>query len=220
MGDAAHLSSPIGGEGLNSALMDAADIAWKLALVVRGEALRSLLDAYAIERQLADRHVLEVSDMLHRGALALAAAATAPAPPPDPARILALARARAMLDVSYAGSPLVGEHPGTDAAPPGSLPGPRPGERFPERIRLTGTRHALLLFGAGAPPDPFRRRWRDLVAMEDAAGFDAARSGVPAGGALLVRPDGFIGYRLAQAGEAGFAALDAHLASYLAPARA
>jgi len=61
LGDAAHMSSPLGGEGLNSALMDAADIAWKLALVVRGAAKPSLLDSYAIERGLADRHVLEVS---------------------------------------------------------------------------------------------------------------------------------------------------------------
>jgi 2-polyprenyl-6-methoxyphenol hydroxylase-like FAD-dependent oxidoreductase len=38
LGDAAHLSSPLGGEGLNSSLMDAADIAWKLALVLRGAA--------------------------------------------------------------------------------------------------------------------------------------------------------------------------------------
>jgi FAD binding domain len=94
MGDAAHLSSPIAGEGLNSALMDAADIAWKLALVVRGAALRTLLDTYEIERQLADRRVLEVSDMLHRRALGLATApAASPEPPPDPAHALALARA-------------------------------------------------------------------------------------------------------------------------------
>jgi 2-polyprenyl-6-methoxyphenol hydroxylase-like FAD-dependent oxidoreductase len=54
LGDAAHMSSPLGGEGLNAALMDAADIAWKLALVVRGAAKPSLLDSYAIERGLAD----------------------------------------------------------------------------------------------------------------------------------------------------------------------
>ena len=50
LGDAAHLSSPLGGEGLNAAFMDAADIAWKLTLVIRGEARPSLLDSYATER--------------------------------------------------------------------------------------------------------------------------------------------------------------------------
>jgi 2-polyprenyl-6-methoxyphenol hydroxylase-like FAD-dependent oxidoreductase len=48
--DAADMSSPLGGHGLNAALMDAADIAWKLALVVRGAAKPSLLDSCAIER--------------------------------------------------------------------------------------------------------------------------------------------------------------------------
>jgi 6-methylpretetramide 4-monooxygenase / 4-hydroxy-6-methylpretetramide 12a-monooxygenase len=65
LGDAAHLSSPLGGEGLNAAFMDAADIAWKLALVMRGAAQPSLLESYAAERGIADHHVLDVSDEVH-----------------------------------------------------------------------------------------------------------------------------------------------------------
>ena len=51
------------------------------------------------------------------------------------------------------------------------------------------------------------------------AGLDAARAGVPDGGAVLVRPDGFIGFRATPADTAGMNALDAHLASYLVPVR-
>jgi len=73
LGDAGHLSSPLGGEGLNTAFMDAADIAWKLALVVRGAAKPSLLDSYATERGLADHHALEVSDEVHGSVMKLVA---------------------------------------------------------------------------------------------------------------------------------------------------
>jgi hypothetical protein len=51
-----------------------------------------------------------------------------------------------------------------------------------------------------------------------AEGFDAAAAGAPGGGAVLVRPDGFIGFRAAPADATTMAALDAHLASYLIPA--
>jgi 2-polyprenyl-6-methoxyphenol hydroxylase-like FAD-dependent oxidoreductase len=224
MGDAAHLSSPIGGEGLNSALMDAADIAWKLALVVRGAARPTLLASYEAERSLADHRVLEVSDSLHRRVMDLVAAcagggSTAPAKtPPDPARALELARARAMLDVTYAGSELVGEYVGPDMLP---FPSPAPGSRFPECIRLTDTSHHLLTFGEVATLNRFADRWNGLVSILDGtgAGLDAERAGARDGGVVLVRPDGFIGYRAVPADTEGMNALDMHLASYLVPRR-
>ena len=74
LGDSGHMSSSLGGEGINAAFMDAADIAWKLALVVRGAAKPSLLASYAIERGMADRHALEVSNDIHGHITALVAA--------------------------------------------------------------------------------------------------------------------------------------------------
>jgi 2-polyprenyl-6-methoxyphenol hydroxylase-like FAD-dependent oxidoreductase len=50
LGDAAHVHSPVGGQGMNTGLMDAANLAWKLALVLRGEAEPRLLESYGAER--------------------------------------------------------------------------------------------------------------------------------------------------------------------------
>ena len=217
LGDAAHMSSPLGGEGLNSALMDAADIAWKLALVVRGAAKPSLLDSYAIERGLADRHVLEVSDEVHRLVTELVAMCNGGGvlslPPGGRAEDLAGVRKRLMLDVSYAGSPLVGQAGGEMAGRPS------PGERFPARHWLSGTGHHLIVFGAAPRLDHLRARWGQLVSIVDAASahFDATEAGVPNGGAILVRPDGFIGFRAVPANERTMDALDAQLATYLVP---
>jgi hypothetical protein len=49
-GDAAHIHSPVGGQGLNSGIQDAYNLMWKLALVQHGQALPALLDSYGAER--------------------------------------------------------------------------------------------------------------------------------------------------------------------------
>jgi 2-polyprenyl-6-methoxyphenol hydroxylase-like FAD-dependent oxidoreductase len=56
LGDAAHIHSPVGAQGMNTGLQDAYNLAWKLALVVTGQADEALLDSYETERiPVADR---------------------------------------------------------------------------------------------------------------------------------------------------------------------
>ena len=57
-GDAAHVHSPFGGQGLSLGLVDAANLGWKLAAVVRGEMPESLLDTYTTERRPVAEAVL------------------------------------------------------------------------------------------------------------------------------------------------------------------
>jgi flavin-dependent dehydrogenase len=57
-GDAAHVHSPFGGQGLSLGLVDAANLGWKLAAVIRGEMPESLLDTYTTERRPVAKAVL------------------------------------------------------------------------------------------------------------------------------------------------------------------
>ncbi|MER8096611.1 FAD-dependent monooxygenase [Streptomyces goshikiensis] len=60
-GDAAHIHSPLGAQGLNTGLGDAVNLGWKLAATVRGHAPDGLLDTYADERQPIGAAVLDWS---------------------------------------------------------------------------------------------------------------------------------------------------------------
>ena len=57
-GDAAHIHSPIGGQGMNMGIQDAYNLAWKLALVLHGKARPQLLDSYGVERLRTDRGIV------------------------------------------------------------------------------------------------------------------------------------------------------------------
>ncbi|MCW7540252.1 FAD-dependent monooxygenase [Aquabacterium sp. A7-Y] len=65
-GDAAHVHSPVGAQGMNTGLQDACNLAWKLALVVRRQAPAALLDSYHEERWPLAQRLLRTTDAAFR----------------------------------------------------------------------------------------------------------------------------------------------------------
>jgi 2-polyprenyl-6-methoxyphenol hydroxylase-like FAD-dependent oxidoreductase len=136
-GDAAHIHSPAGGQGMNTGMQDAWNLAWKLALVQRGRAAASLLDTYTPERGGVGEMVLRNADRLTR-------LATMRNPVGRLVRNMVagllgrmrafrcrLARVLSELDIGYPHSPLNGEDSGRRWA----WHSVRPGDRLPN-VRL------------------------------------------------------------------------------------
>jgi 2-polyprenyl-6-methoxyphenol hydroxylase-like FAD-dependent oxidoreductase len=133
-GDAAHIHSPAGGQGMNTGLQDAANLAWKLAAVLRGGASDALLDSYGAERLPVAQEVLRFTDRIFSAAAgqvgwrawlrdALAPMLVGPASALDVVQDRAF-RKFAQIDIAYA--------PGAAVADGGKGPAPRPGERAPD----------------------------------------------------------------------------------------
>ena len=70
MGDAAHVHSPAGGQGMNNGLQDAHNLAWKLAAVIHGDSPSSILDDYGAERAHITRRIVRDTDMQTRAWMA------------------------------------------------------------------------------------------------------------------------------------------------------
>ncbi|MFI9359388.1 FAD-dependent monooxygenase [Streptomyces lydicus] len=157
-GDAAHIHPPTGAQGMNTGIQDACNLAWKLALVVRGEAGPALLASYDAERRPVGEEV--VGRTVRHATHGIET-------DPDGPRTLMLREAQLL--VSYRGGPL------TDR-PNGPADAPQPGDRAPDCTGLTTpvatyplrlldimrgrTEHVLLLYAA----DP-----ADLVKAAEAA---------------------------------------------------
>ena len=150
VGDAAHLHSPAGGQGMNLGVQDAVNLAWKLALTLRGEADESILESYDAERRPVARRVLRETDRATRliTSKSLLIRTARDAALTGLGRIEAfrrrLAREVAQLTVSYSESPIIAEgRPGWfyATAREGAtgfnahqafLAGPKAGERMPD----------------------------------------------------------------------------------------
>src|SRR5271155_2774093 len=67
LGDAAHIHSPVGGQGMNTGIGDAVNLAWKLAAVLHGRASASILDSYQPERIAFARRLVTTTDRAFTG---------------------------------------------------------------------------------------------------------------------------------------------------------
>ncbi len=119
-GDAAHIHSPVGAQGMNMGIQDAYNLAWKLALVLRAKAQPRLLDSYDPERRPIGETTVQTTDRVTR---AMARAMTLRSPLAQDLRNQAIAMLTGIgvlqdkalqgiggMTVNYAGSPAVGEH--------------------------------------------------------------------------------------------------------------
>jgi 2-polyprenyl-6-methoxyphenol hydroxylase-like FAD-dependent oxidoreductase len=185
-GDAAHIHSPLGGQGLNLGIGDAMNLGWKLAATIRGDAPAGLLDSYFDERhpvggQILDWSRAQVALMRPtRSTRALEAIIRDLIDTPDGATYFAERVWGVSLRYDLGGShPLVGR-----SAPDVEL---ADGVRLGDFLR-TG-KGLLLDFDARAPLQALATRWSGRIAY--VAGDARDRLGLSA---MLVRPDGFVAW--------------------------
>ncbi|MFE9428024.1 FAD-dependent monooxygenase [Kitasatospora sp. NPDC006697] len=172
-GDAAHIHSPAGGQGLNTGVQDAYNLGWKLGRVLRSGAPDALLDTYEEERRPVAADVLGLSSLLHRNALGIQRG-----------------RDTAQLDVGYPDSPLSAELRGAPA--PDAL---LAGDRLPDLPLPDGARLFDLLRG---PEFAVLAVERPAPGLD--AHHLPPLPGLPAG-VYVVRPDGYLGLAAEEAGE-------------------
>ncbi|QKD02784.1 FAD-dependent monooxygenase [Mesorhizobium loti] len=185
-GDAAHIHSPLGGQGLNLGLGDAMNLGWKLAATIRGDAPAGLLDSYFEERHPVGAQVLDWS----RAQVALMR------PSPNSRALEAIIRdliatrdgatyfAERVWGVSLRYD-LGGDHPLIGrSAPDFEL---ADGTRFGERLR--NGRGLLLDFDVSPALQALTSRWSGRITY--IASNAKERLGLSA---LLVRPDGVVAW--------------------------
>src|ERR1700757_3863433 len=116
-GDAGHIHSPAGGQGMNTGMQDAFNLAWKLALVIHGGAGDTLLDSYNVERYPVAQQVIRFTTEITRvGALSGLSRWVRDVVigllSHIPAARQAMANAAEEVNINYKGSPIaVGDRP-------------------------------------------------------------------------------------------------------------
>ncbi|MFD5163869.1 FAD-dependent monooxygenase [Streptomyces hawaiiensis] len=218
-GDAAHIHSPAGGQGMNTGIQDALNLGWKLAHVCRGAAPEELLDTYEAERAPVGHGVRRLTDRAFTlgtsGNPALRLARTRLAPHVAPLLLRATAaRARLFRTVSE-----LGIHyrrgPASVTGPHRPRQGPRAGDRLPDtpaglQRRVAGPGYHLLLTGPTHvwPKDPPLGGRPGLLSAHHLGTL----SPWPGIAHALVRPDGYVGYL---AGGTDLTGLRTHLDRWL-----
>jgi putative polyketide hydroxylase len=211
VGDAAHQLPPTGGFGVNTGILGARNLAWKLAAVLRGTAGDALLDTYDVEHRGLARYNADRSLDNSRAVGRIARAS-----PSEQSAVVAASRHygnflgmelgfhyESSAVISDGSSPPVVADRVTDYVPCG-----RPGHRAPHlSVTVNGQRistidlvtHRFVLLCGSQPSawTSFVHREVDIVCLDDPS-FESLY-GIGPGGCVLVRPDGHIAYRAVHA---------------------
>jgi 2-polyprenyl-6-methoxyphenol hydroxylase-like FAD-dependent oxidoreductase len=180
-GDAAHIHSPFGGQGMNTGLHDVWNLVWKLDMALRGRATEDLLESYTAERRPVIKQVIETTDFLTKvmGTPNKLAQVLRNTVIPMVSRLApfqhAFVRRLSELGITYHGSAIV------DGA----------GERFFEDSVRGGSSlrsRFLLLVDKDAPSSEAAKELAD--AFVDVVEFRTTEQK----GIVLVRPDGYVAY--------------------------
>ncbi|WP_326738259.1 FAD-dependent monooxygenase [Streptomyces sp. NBC_01022] len=164
-GDAAHVHSPAGGQGLNTSVQDAYNLGWKLGQVLGHGAPASLLDSYEQERRPIAAEMLGLSTRIHRGEQERGAAAQ-------------------QLGLGYREGPLSTGRAGVLEAGDRAPDGPTGERRLFDVFR--GPHFTLLAVGTDAELPEFTGSQVEVHRMD---AYEAYGKGL-----FLVRPDGYVGW--------------------------
>ena len=201
LGDAAHIHSPAGGQGMNTGIGDAINLAWKLAAVLHGQAPATLLDSYESERIRFARRLVATTDRGFRFATAPGMFADLLRTRLVPPLLASMTRLEAMrsylfrtisqINVNYRGSPLSR----------GMAAHVHSGDRLPW-VMVEGRDNLTSLCELNWQVHVYGKADKDLVAWCQAraiplhlfpwrAAYEAAR--LERDAVYLLRPDGYVG---------------------------
>jgi 2-polyprenyl-6-methoxyphenol hydroxylase-like FAD-dependent oxidoreductase len=218
VGDAAHIHSPAGGQGMNTGMQDAFNLVWKLAATIRGDGGQALLDSYHVERYPVAERVISFSSTLTtaatlRGGPRVVRNAIMKVLGSIPAVGDKLAALVEEIGIGYQGSPAVLDRRPrhADVVAGQHLPHPADPELRKQLSRVCSAEnagHTVLTVAAAGGPAPAAGpagQVQVLIASDDTpvGGYDevivdpdgvvAKRYGLRSGGRIVVRPDGYIG---------------------------